>query len=386
MKTHAEIILLVFSLALALAWSGDLGAATAGLKKQPFGKTPDGNDISLYTLTNKNGMEVAITNFGGIVVSIKVPDRSGNFADVVLGYDSLEGYLTNPSYFGAIIGRYANRIARGKFTLDGKTYTLAQNNGENSLHGGTIGFNKKVWTGRDISTPKAPSLELNYVSNDGEEGYPGNLSVRVVYTLTAQNELKIEYSATTDKNTVLNLTNHSYFNLAGKGSANILGHILTIHSDKFTPVDSGLIPTGESRSVQGTPFDFRKSTAIGDRITQDDGQLKLGRGYDHNWIVTHAKVGDVSLAARVSEPRTGRVLEVWTDQPGIQFYSGNFLDGTIHGNGGVVYGQRSGFCLETQHYPDSPNHPEFPSTLLKPGGRFHSTTIFKFRSEPLQQH
>jgi aldose 1-epimerase len=235
-----------------------------------------------------------------------------------------------------------------------------------------------VWTPRDISTPDAPSLELKYVSTDGEEGYPGNLSVRVVYTLTAQNELKIDYSATTDKDTVLNLTNHSYFNLAGQGAGDILSHILTIHSDKFTPVDAGLIPTGELRGVRGTPFDFSKPTSIGERIGQDEEQLKLGRGYDHNWIVTHTKAGDISLAAQVCEPKNGRVLEVWTDQPGIQFYSGNFLDGTIHGKGGNVYGQRSGLCLETQHYPDSPNHPAFPSTLLKPGVRFHSTTIFKF--------
>ncbi len=378
MKTHAEIILLVLGLAFALAWSGDLGAATAGMKKQPFGKTPDGKEITLYTLTNKNGMEVTIANFGGVVVSLKPPDRSGKFADVVLGYDSLDGYLTNPSYFGAIIGRYANRIAHGKFTLDGKVYTLAINNGENSLHGGTIGFNKKVWTARDISTENAPTLELKYVSTDGEEGYPGTLSVRVVYTLTAQNELKIEYSATTDKDTVLNLTNHSYFNLAGQGSGDILGHMLTIHSGKFTPVDAGLIPTGELRAVQGTPFDFTKSTGIGERIGQNEEQLKVANGYDHNWVVNHAKPGDISLAAQVYEPKGGRVLEVWTDQPGIQFYTGNFLDGTIHGKGGIPYGQRTGFCLETQHYPDSPNHAEFPTTLLKPGSRFHSTTIFKF--------
>jgi aldose 1-epimerase len=304
MKTHAEIFLLVLGLALALAWSGDIGAATAGMTKHPFGKTPDGKEISLFTPTNRNGMEVAITDFGGIVVSMKVPDSFGKLGDVVQGYDSLEGCLTKPSYFGAIIGRYANRIAHGKFTLDGKTYTLAQNNGENSLHGGAMGFNKKVWTPRDISSKDAPSLELNYVSKDGEEGYRGNVSVRVVYTLTAHNELKIEYSATTDEETVLNLTNHSYFNLAGQGSGDILGHMLTIHSDKFTPVDAGLIPAGELRSVQGTPFDFTKPTAISERIGQNDEQLKLGRGYDHNWIVIHTKVGNVSLAARVSEPRT----------------------------------------------------------------------------------
>jgi aldose 1-epimerase len=382
MKTHIEIVALIFSLAIALAWSGDLGAATAGMKKQPYGKSPDGREIALYTLTNKNGMEVAITNFGGIVVSIKAPDRAKKFDDVVLGYDSLEGYFTNPSYFGAIIGRYANRIAHGKFTLDGKTYTLAQNNGENSLHGGTNGFNKMVWTARDV-TKDDPSLELTYVSKDGEEGYPGDLSVRVVYTLTAQDELKIEYSANTDKDTVLNLTNHSYFNLAGQGTGDILGHVLTIHAGKFTPVDAGLIPTGELRNVQGTPFDFTKPTVIGDRIGQDDEQLKLGRGYDHNWVLDPASSGKVSLAAEVYEPKSGRVLEVWTDQPGIQFYSGNFLDGTIRGMGGAVYGQRTGLCLETQHYPDSPNHPDFPATLLKPGAHFHSTTIFKFSTRQL---
>jgi aldose 1-epimerase len=378
MKTHVEIILLVVSLALALAWSGDLKAATAGMRKEPFGKTPDGMDITLYTLTNKNGIEVGIINFGGAVVSLKIPDRSEKMADVVLGYDSLDGYVTNPAHFGALIGRYANRIAHGKFALDGKTYTLAKNNGENSLHGGTVGFDRRVWTARDISTPGVPSLELKYVSKDGEEGYPGTLSVRVVYTLTAQNELKIEYSATTDKDTVVNLTNHSYFNLAGQGSEDILGHVLTLHADKFTPVDAGLIPTGELRNVAGTPFDFRKPTAVGERIGQNDEQLKLGNGYDHNWILNRAKAGEISLAAEVYEPKTGRILEVWTDQPGIQFYTGNFLDGTIHGKGGVAYGQRTALCLETQHYPDSPNHPEFPSTVLKPGTRFHSTTIFKF--------
>jgi aldose 1-epimerase len=382
MKTHVEIVALIFSLAIALAWSGDLGAATAGMKMHSYGKSPDGKEITLYTLTNKNGMEVAITDFGGIVVSIEVPDRSKKFDDVVLGYDSLEGYFANPSYFGAIIGRYANRVAHGKFTLDGKAYTLATNNGENSLHGGTNGFNKMVWTARDISKGD-PTLELTYVSKDGEEGYPGNLSVRVIYTLTAQDELKIEYSATTDKDTVLNLTNHSYFNLAGQGTGDILGHVLTIRSDKFTPVDAGLIPTGELRSVQGTPFDFTKGFVIGDRIKNDDEQLKLGRGYDHNWVLNPTNKGEVAFAAQVYEPKSGRVLEVWTDQPGIQFYSGNFLDGTIHGKGGVVYGQRSGLCLETQHYPDSPNHPDFPTTLLKPGTHFQSTTIFKFLTRQL---
>jgi aldose 1-epimerase len=346
-------------------------------EKTAFGKTPDGQNIDLYTLTNKNGMQVAITNFGGIVVGIKVADRHGKAGDVVLGYDSLDGYVSDKAYFGAIVGRYGNRIAQGKFTLDGATYTLARNNGENSLHGGTKGFNKAVWEAREVAAKDGPSMELTYTSKDGEEGYPGNLAVKVVYTLTERNELKIDYSATTDKKTVLNLTNHSYFNLNPAGS-DILRHVLMIDADKFTPVDSGLIPTGELKSVAGTPFDFRKPTAIGERIEQDDEQLKLGKGYDHNFVL---KGKGVELAARVVEPTTGRVLEVLTDQPGVQFYSGNFLDGTARGKGGKVYQQRSAFCLETQHFPDSPNHPKFPTTELKPGEKYRSTTIYKFSAQ-----
>ena len=364
----------ILSLVLLMGGSTVLAKPT---EKTAFGKTPDGQIIDLYTLTNKNGMQGAITNFGGIVVRIKVADRRGKTEDVVLGYDSLDGYVSDKAYFGAIVGRYGNRIAQGKFTLDGATYTLARNNGENSLHGGTKGFNKAVWEAREVATKDGPSVELTYTSKDGEEGYPGNLAVKVVYTLTDRNELKIDYSATTDKKTVLNLTNHSYFNLNPAGT-DILQHTLMIEADRFTPVDAGLIPTGELRSVAGTPFDFLKPTAIGARIEQDDEQLKLGKGYDHNFVL---KGKGVELAARVVEPTTGRVLEVLTDQPGVQFYSGNFLDGSAGGKGGKVYPRRSAFCLETQHFPDSPNHPKFPTTELKPGEKYHSTTIYKFSAQ-----
>ena len=326
------------------------------------------------------GVEAAITTYGGAVVSLKVPDRNGKLGDVVLGFDSVDGYVEGKSYFGAIIGRYGNRIGHAQFTLDGKTYTLAKNNVENSLHGGTKGFNKMVWKAKEIPAKDGQALELTYLSKDGEEGFPGNLKVRVVYTLTDSNELKIEYSATTDKKTVVNLTNHSYFNLAGvgPGMGDILGHMLMIEADKFTPVDSGLIPTGELRDVAGTPFDFRQPTAIGARINSDEEQIKLGGGYDHNFVLRRKPGDPISLAARVEEPKTGRVMEVWTTEPGVQFYTGNFLDGSAHGKGGVAYTKRSAFCLETQHFPDSPNQPKFPSVVLNPGERYHTTTIYKF--------
>ncbi len=348
-------------------------------EKTSFGKTPDGQNVDLYTLTNQNGMQVAITNFGGIVVRIQTVDRQGKTDDVVLGYDSLDGYVNDTAYFGAVIGRYGNRIALGKFTLDGARYTLARNNGENSLHGGIKGFNKAVWQAREMAVEDGPSVELTYLSKDGEEGYPGNLSVKVLYTLTDRNELKIDYTATTDKKTVLNLTNHSYFNLNPAGS-DVLQHLLMIQADKFTPVDAGLIPTGELRSVAGTPFDFRKPTAIGARIEQEDEQLKLGKGYDHNFVLNRKGKG-MELAARVVEPTTGRVLEVLTSEPGVQFYAGNFLDGTVRGKGGKAYRRRSAFCLETQHFPDSPNHPKFPSTELKPGEKYQTTTIYRFGAQ-----
>jgi aldose 1-epimerase len=354
----------------------NMNAATK-LTSTGFGRTGDGVNARIFTLTNKNGLEARITNYGGIVVSLKTPDRNGAMADVVLGFDTLAGYISSPSpYFGALIGRYGNRIGHARFTLDGVEYKLAANNGENSLHGGTHGFNEKIWTPRELPDG---GLELTYLSKDGEEGYPGNLKTIVTYRLTDDNSLTIDYSATTDKDTVLNLTNHSYFNLKGAGQGDILGHMLTLTADRFTPVDAGLIPTGELRAVSGTPFDFTKSTAIGSRIERNDEQLKLGKGYDHNWVLNNFnKPGNSALAARVVEPTGGRVMEVYTTQPGIQFYTGNFLDGTIKGKGGKAYRQRYGFCLETQHFPDSPNKPSFPSTVLKPNQKFHSTTVFKF--------
>jgi aldose 1-epimerase len=352
--------------------------AKSTMKKQSFGKTSDGRPVDLYTLTNQKGMEVAITNFGGIVVSLKVPDRTGKFDDVVLGYDSLDGYLTNKAFFGALIGRYGNRIAHGKFTLNGQTYTLPKNDGDNTLHGGPEAFNKKLWTAKDVSSSKGQALELTYISPDGEEGFPGNLNAKVVYTLNDQNELTIAYSATTDKDTVVNLTNHSYFNLAGQGTGDILRHELMIKGDHITAVDETLIPTGELRPVKGTPFDFTHATAIGARIDQDDPQLKLGKGYDHNWVLNDHGSRSPELVAEAYEPKSGRVLQVLSTEPGVQFYSGNFLDGTIHGKGNKVYNHRYGFCLETQHFPDSPNHPKFPSTTLKPGQTYSTTTVFKF--------
>jgi len=376
-------MLSTFMGAILMTTLAPLGATpkSGSTEKKPFGKTPDGQPVDLYVLTNKNGVEAAITNYGGAVVSLKVPDRNGKFGDVVLGYDSLDGYVNDKSYFGAIVGRYGNRIGHAQFSIDGKTYTLAKNNGENSLHGGIKGFNKAVWAAKELPAKNGQSLELTYLSKDGEEGFPGNLHVRVVYTLTDSNELKIEYSATTDKKTVVNLTNHTYFNLAGPGSGDILGHQLVIEADKFTPVDASLIPTGELRDVQGTPLDFRKATAIGARIDQDDEQLKLGHGYDHNFVLRRAAGAPISLAARVVERNTGRVLEVWTTEPGVQFYTGNFLDGTARGKGGLTYARRSAFCLETQHFPDSPNQPKFPSVVLNPGEKYSTTTTYKFTSE-----
>jgi aldose 1-epimerase len=350
--------------------------ANAAIKQADFGAAPDGAKVSIFTLTNKNGLEARITNYGGIVVSLKTPDRKGAMGDVVLGFDNLAGYTSHRTiFFGALIGRYGNRIGHAQFKLDGVLYKVPANDGVNSLHGGAHGFDTKVWTSQILPD----GLKLTYVSKNGEEGYPGNLTVVVEYRLTDANELRIDYSATTDKATVLNLTNHSYFNL--KGSGDILGHQMMLNADRFTPVDSGLIPTGELKPVASTPFDFRKSTAIGARINNADEQLKLGKGYDHNWVL-NKKGEELSLAARVEEPVSGRVLEVLTTQPGIQFYTGNFLDGTAKGKGGVMYAQRSGFCLETQHFPDSPNQPKFPSTVLKPGAQFKSTTVYRFLTLP----
>jgi aldose 1-epimerase len=350
------------------------------VKKESFGTLPDGTSVDLYTITNAQGMEIRATNYGGIVVSLRVPDKKGNLDDITLGFDDLKGYLANTPYFGAIIGRYGNRIANGKFTLDGKEYTLARNNGPNSIHGGLKGFNKVVWQGEPFQGPAGVGIILTYTSKDGEEGYPGNLKTKVTYTLTDKNEWIIDYEAVTDKATPVNLTEHTYFNLAGEGKGDVLGHILQLNASRFTPVDQNLIPTGELRPVKSTPLDFTQPTAIGARIDADYEQLRLGHGYDHNFVIDR-KDSDPVLAARVKEPTSGRVLEVYTTEPGVQLYTGNFLDGTITGKQGHVYKQRFGFCLETQHFPDSPNHPDFPTTILRPGQTYHSRTIYKMSAE-----
>jgi aldose 1-epimerase len=357
--------------------------AKSKLTKTEFGKTPDGTAVDLYTLTNKNGIELGVMTYGAIVTKVKTPDRKGQFADVVLGFDTFDGYLTKNPYFGAVVGRYGNRIAKGHFKLDGKDYTLAINNGPNSLHGGLKGFDKVVWTGRDASSGSTPAVELTYLSKDGEEGYPGNLTVKVKYTLTDANEVGIDYSATTDKTTVTNITNHTYFNLSGAGNGDILSDLLMLNASRFTPVDAGLIPTGELKPVANTPFDFTKPTVIGARIDQPgDQQLKIAGGYDHNWVIDNPTPGELAIAAVVTDPSSGRVLEVSTTQPGVQFYTGNFLDGTNTGKGGKVYGKRAALCLETQHFPDSPNHPKFPTTTLKPGETMTSRTVWKFSTQP----
>jgi aldose 1-epimerase len=368
--------------ALVLSTGGLLVAqqkpSKAGVEQERFGAR-DGRPVILYTLKNSHGLEVHAMNYGGIIQAIRVPDRKGQFADIVLGHDTAEGYMPNPPYLGAIVGRYANRIANGTFTLDGKTYTLPKNDGPNTLHGGTTRtFDKVVWESRPLKDKTGVAFE--YLSKDGEEGFPGNLKVKVTYTLTDSNELVIDYEATTDKATPINVSQHSYFNLKGAGNGDILDHEVMLNADRFTPVDKNLIPTGELRAVKGTPFDFTTSTKIGSRIEDNYEQLVLGHGYDHNFVLNRKGSG-MTVAARVYEPTTGRVLEVTTTQPAVQFYTGNFLDGTITGKEGHVYKRRYGFCLETQHYPDSPNHPDFPTTILKPGETFHQTTAFKFSAK-----
>jgi aldose 1-epimerase len=386
MMNHKTPIPHIFLLLLFLATAMGRQAAPTKhkrqVRKEAFGKTGDGRPVALYTLTNSSGMEVRAMTYGGIIVSIRVPNKDGKMGDVVLGHENVDGYLVNPPYFGAIVGRYANRIANGTFTLDGVKYTLPKNDGPNTLHGGLVGFNKVIWEAKEFKNAKGVGVAFSYLSKDGEEGFPGNLRVKVSYTLTDENQLVIDYEAATDKATPLNISQHSYFNLAGEGSGDILGHHLMLNSDRFTPVDKALIPTGELRPVQGTPFDFTKPTAIGARISEQDEQLLFGRGYDHNFVINRKDSDDsLTLAARVHEPTSGRVLEVYTTQPAVQFYSGNFLDGTIVGKQGHPYKLRTGFCLETQYYPDSPNHPDFPSTILRPGKAFHSQTVFKFSTE-----
>ena len=379
---NAKYIVRPLLIALLVITSTTLALAQAKITKASFGTTPAGEQVDLYTLRNLKGMEAKITNYGGIVVSLTAPNRKGDMADIVLGFNDLESYLTrNNPYFGAIIGRYGNRIGKGRFTLGGVEYKLAVNNGENTLHGGIKGFDKVIWTAKELNTKAGPPLALTYLSKDGEEGYPGNLTVTVTYTLTNLNELKIDYLATTDKDTVINLTHHSYFNLLGEGNGNILGHEVTINANQFVPTDAGAIPTGELKAVAGTPFDFRKTTRIGERIDDnEDQQIQFGKGYDHTWVI-NGRPGILRLAATASEAASGRKLEVWTTEPGMQFYTGNYLDGTLGGKAGGRYWTRSGFCFETQHYPDSPNKPSFPTTTLKKGAQYRSTTIYRFSAQ-----
>jgi aldose 1-epimerase len=355
-----------------------MGMSASLISKAPFGKTPGGEPVERYTLRNKNGMEADILTYGGIVASLKTPDKNGKFEDVVLGFDNLEGYLKDKNYQGAIIGRYCNRIAQGKFALEGKTYSIATNdNGHNHLHGGHKGFNSAVWTAKTMETANGAALELRYLSKDGEEGFPGNLTVTAVYTVTNDNALRLDFTATTDKHTICNLTNHAYFNLRGQGD--VLDYSVQIHADKYTPADAKLIPTGELRAVAGTPFDFRQPMAVGKHINNGNEEIHLAKGYDQNWIV-NKPVGQLAPAARVTDHASGRCLEVLTTEPGIQFYTGNFLK-NVQGKGGRTYQQREAFCLEPQHFPDSPNKPQFPSLELKPGQVYQNTIIYKFSAE-----
>ncbi len=374
-----SLIIFLFSLISCNKNTGD-NKSMDSIKKEKFGVMNDGTPISIYTLTNKNGAKASITNYGAIVQSLYIPDRNDKLQDIVLGYDSLSGYLKVSPYFGAIVGRYGNRIDKGKFELNGKEYQLTINDGNNHLHGGTNGFDKRVWNAEEVKSDLGPALKLTYKSADMEEGYPGNLTLEATYTLTDNNELRIDYKATTDKETVVNPTHHSYFNLSGDPNNTILNEKLMIDADKFTPVNSELIPTGKIQSVDNTPMDFRNPTEIGSRINADYEQLKFGHGYDHNWVLNNYD-GSVRKAASVYDSTTGIFMEVYTDQPGLQFYSGNFLDGTIKGKKGIVYNYRTGLCLEAQHYPDSPNEKDFPTTTLKPGEVYKQTTYYKFSTK-----
>ena len=372
--------LVLCSLAVASCETTNLAPAASG-KPLSFGTLPSGDDVLEYQLNNKNGMRVSILNYGGIVQSIWVPDRNGEIGDVVLGFDELEAYLAKSQYFGCITGRYANRIAKGKFSLDGQSYALATNNEPNHLHGGDKGFDKRVWQAAFANNTHGDAVALTLVSPDGDQGYPGALTTKVTYTLTEDNELRIDYEATTTKPTVLNLTNHSYFNLAGAGKGTILDHVLTMEADRFNPTDATNIPTGELRPVAGTPFDFRQPTAIGQRIGLADEQLKVGQGYDHNYIFKDSRDGELEeKIARVVDPKSGRVLEVSTTEPGVQLYTGNFLNG-MEGKYGLNFVRRGAFCLEAQTFPDSPNQQKFPSPVLRPGETYRQTTIYHFSVE-----
>ncbi len=368
--------LLTFTLSIVTTSANPKGKDE--IAKSPFGKLPDGKTAHLYTLKNASGMTVKLTDYGATTVSIIVPDRDGHYADVAFGYDSASGYVNGKSYFGATVGRYANRIGGGEFRLDGRVYHLPLNDGPNTLHGGTIGFNKVLWKATAAETAEGPSVTFTYVSPDGEDGFPGTVKATVVYTLLNDNGLRITYRATTDKPTVLNLTNHTYFNLSGNPGKTILGEDLMLDADNYTPVDKNLIPTGKIAPVVNTPMDFRRLTKIGARIGEDNGQLRYCRGYDLNWVL-NGFTGKVRKAAEVYDPESGRVLDVYTDQPGIQFYTGNFLDGTEIGKGGVHYNHRTALTLEAQLYPDSPNKPQFPSSVLRPGQTYRQETIYKFR-------
>ena len=359
--------------------SGIATAPVTNVTRAAFGLLPDGRAVEQFTIRNAYGVEVRAITYGGIITALRVPDRAGQLDDVVLGHDSLDGYLTASPYFGAIVGRYANRIANAQFTLDGATYHLARNNGPNALHGGERGFDKVLWRAEPFHSNEDAGVRLRYRSADGEEGYPGTVDVTVTYTLR-RDELVVEYEAVADKATPVNLSQHTYWNLHGAGRGTILDHVLTLEASSFTPVDSTLIPTGDIARVEGTPFDFREPTAIGARISQTHEQLRYGRGYDHNWVLDRGNVaaGELRHAARILDPTSGRTLDLSTTEPGVQFYTGNFLDGTITGKSGRRYPQRSGLCLETQHFPDSPNHPNFPSTILRPGVTYRSRTVFAF--------
>ncbi len=375
-----RILAVAMAGAAMLANIGGMAQAASGtITQKPFGTAPDGQAVTLYTLTNPKGMQVSIMNYGGIVQSLLVPDKTGKLGDIVLGYDTLDQYVANSPYFGAIVGRYANRIARGRFTLDGKTHQLAINNGVNSLHGGKVGFDKVVWTATPLpSKPNgAVGLRLHYLSKDGEENYPGNLSVDVTYTLAADNTLSLDYKATTDQDTVVNLSSHVYWNLNGQASGSILNQAAYINADKFTPTDATQIPTGELAPVAETPFDFRAPTEIGAHINDANPQLAAGMGYDHNWVLNKSRHG-LTKAAEFSSTVSGRTITVYTDQPGLQFYSGNFLDGTLTGKNSAVYQKHAAFVFEAQHFPDSPNQPSFPTTELKPGQTYTQHTVYNF--------
>jgi aldose 1-epimerase len=383
MARHAKVWTTAFLAAVALgaqlatAWPAQTEAKQgAHVEKAAFGQMPDGTAIEAYTVHNSQGASAKFITYGATLTELHMKDKQGQLGDVVFGFDDLQGYLGNHPYFGATVGRYANRIAKGTFTLDGQTYHLPINNPPNSLHGGDQGFSRRVWKAEPVKRPDGAGVRFTYLSKDGEEGYPGNLTVSVTYLLTDKNELKIDYEAQTDKDTVVNLTNHSYFNLSGSGTGDILKYVLYLNADKYTPVDSTLIPTGEIASVAGTSLDFRKPTAIGARIAEIKG---IG-GYDHNFVL-NGQMGTLRIAARVSDPDSGREMEVWTTEPGVQFYSSIGLNGSIKGKGGVAYQKYGAICLETQHYPDSPNHPNFPSTELKPGQHFHSETVYKFSAK-----